>query len=178
MAEWKKEKPLEWPDDHSGALAHDHYAAIGRVATEWAAFETTLDSSTLLLARFEIRRGVCLTAQIAGWSRKFDAYVAIARLRGATKTIPDLNKFAQDTNGLSEQRNRVVHDPWVGKEKPHRLETTAKRTLRFEFVPVPTVEVMKIAGRITDHIKRFEKLNLAVVAELKALHGKPPPASP
>jgi hypothetical protein len=170
--------PLVWPDDQSGELTIDHYAAIGRVAAEWAALETTIDSACLRLAQIEPRIGVCLTSQIAGWGRKLDAYIALARLSGATETVRKLNAFAEDTNGLADQRNRVVHDPWVGSTKPHRLQATAKKKLRLEFIDTPTEDVVKISQRITDHNARFDQLEAEVTAEVATLRDKPPPTSP
>jgi hypothetical protein len=93
--------PLVWPDDKSNDLTAAHYAAIGRVAAEWAALETVIDSASLRLAQIEPRIGVCLTSQIAGWSRKLDAYIALARLYGATSVIiSKLNAFANEQTAL------------------------------------------------------------------------------
>jgi hypothetical protein len=48
-----------------GEYAQRHYAAIGKVAAEWAEFEFILDTRTLRLAGFPAEKGTCLTAQIA-----------------------------------------------------------------------------------------------------------------
>jgi hypothetical protein len=170
--------PLVWPEDKSNDLTPEHYAAIGRVATEWAALETTIDTASLRLAKIEPQIGVCLTSQIAGWGRKLDAYIALTRLFGVTKLIDKLNAFAKDTHSLAEQRNRIVHDPWIGTSKPHRLEATTKRTVRLEFLHIPTDEVSAISYRITQHCVRFEQLSGQIDSELIALREKPQPSSP
>jgi hypothetical protein len=169
--------PLVWPEDKSNDLTPEHYAAIGRVATEWAALEATIDTYSLRLAQIEPKIGVCLTSQIAGWARKLDAYIALARLNGATKTIAKLNSFANDMNGFADQRNRTVHDPWVGTAKPHRLEATARRKLRFEFVHIPTEKVLEIGRRITAQSVLFENLADEVEAEMAASRETQPPTS-
>jgi hypothetical protein len=68
--------------------------------------------SALMLAQIPQQTGLCLTAQIGGSARKLDAYIAIARLRGADKFMGELDALAKATTALSERRNRVVHDPW------------------------------------------------------------------
>ena len=91
-----------------------HYSAIGRVAAEWSLFETVIDNAAIDLAQVEYNAGICFTAQIAGSARKLDAFIALARFRGApVKLVSDLCKFAQDVTGVAEQRNRIVHDPWL-----------------------------------------------------------------
>jgi hypothetical protein len=174
----KTTRSLPWPEDDSNELANAHYAAIGRVAAEWAALETTIDTRSLQLAEIKPEVGICFTAQISGWARKLDAYIAVANWWGAVKTVKKLNVFAKDTNGLAEQRNRIVHDPWVGFKQPHRLEATARKKLRFEFIHMPTDDVLKVSRLITEHVIRFDRLADEVEAELNALNDKPPPASP
>src|ERR1700719_460078 len=88
-----------------------HLAAIGMVASGWAGFEVLIDTFALQLARSRGSWGYCFTAQVIGPARKLDAYISVARLRGADKFIPELESFVKDTVGLGERRNRVVHDP-------------------------------------------------------------------
>jgi hypothetical protein len=177
MAKKPRSSGLTWPSDHSNELTHAHYAAIGRVASEWAAFETTIDSRAIALAGLSPELAVCFTAQIAGWTRKLDAYISIARLCGMVKAQSKLNIFAKDTQGLAEQRNRIVHDPWVGTTRPHRLEATARKKLRLEFIEMPTAEVSAFASKITEHINRLDDLADEILAEIKTLREKPPSAS-
>jgi hypothetical protein len=89
-----------------------HYAAIGRVASYWSFFEVIVDMWSMRLAGIHYRRGLCL-AQISGIGRKLDAFISLARLRDLPLGVPDkLNKFAESAQGLSEKRNRLVHDVW------------------------------------------------------------------
>lgn len=155
--------------DMNPEAAKEHLAAIGLVAGAWALFETFLDSLALELAQIDSPAGFCFTAQISGWNRKLDAYIAVARLRGL-KSTKELEKFAKDTAGLAEQRNRVVHDPWLleGGKLPTRFEVTARRVLRTEHVEVPTEKVLALDKTITAHVQRFISLHETIVAELAA----------
>lgn len=148
-------------------LSKDHYAAIGQVVVAWSEFEILLDITTLVLAKIKMKVGFCLTAQIAGSGRKLDAYIAIARGLGATKTVKAMNAFAKDTVGLAEQRNRVVHDSWSGLGTPNRFEVTAKRVLRAETIPVSVDDLTKLAKRIDEHTQRFYNLSQDVKAEVE-----------
>lgn len=164
---------FERPEDQSAELTAAHYAAIGRVASEWASFEAAIDTASLNMADIDVKVSVCFTAQIQGSARKLDTYIALARLKGATKTVEELNVFAKDTQGLQEQRNRIVHDPWVGLTKPHRLEATARKLLRLMFISVPTEEVLEIARKIILHENRFNALDEKVTLDVKTSLDKP-----
>jgi hypothetical protein len=106
-----------------------HSAAVGSVATHWALFEILLDITMWSATKLDPRIGACLTAQISGHARKLDAVIALVCLdpRYADK-VTKLNKLAETARSLSEQRNRVVHDPWTAVDgKMHRMEATARR---------------------------------------------------
>jgi len=169
---------LPWPEDKENELATAHYAAIGRVAAEWSAFEATIDTFILQITNINAKMGVCLTSQITGSARKLDAYVALARLLGAEKQLAKLNTFAKDTLSFAERRNRIVHDPWVGLNTPHRLEATARRKLRFEFISVSTEDVQRLSFEITEHCVRFERLHDEILADVIALLETQPPTFP
>jgi hypothetical protein len=143
----------------------NHLSAIGRVAAAWSTFEAVVDTGCIRLAGLAAESGVCLTSQIAGIIRKLDAYVALARLR----TLPDelvktLNKFHEKARGVGEKRNRLVHDVWYFNQHgpPERLEATAKRLLRLEYIPTKIEEVMNVALEINNLTGEFEVLNQAV----------------
>jgi hypothetical protein len=169
---------LEWPEDQSPELPEAHYAAIGRVASEWASLEATIDTCSHHLADITAQAGVCFTSQIAGTGRKIDAYIALARLQGASKTISALNEFAKDSQRLAEQRNRIIHDPWIGATNPHRLEASARKTLRLGFIPTSTDAVLALATKIMLYKKRIIEIAEKVTLEVRTSRGKPPPPSP
>jgi hypothetical protein len=147
-------------------MAKFHLAAVGLIASNWAGFELGLDKASLSLARIPETTGFCFTAQVIGPARKLDAYTALARLRGAKKFIGELDIFSQDTTKLAERRNRIVHDPWyvfVAQSSPCRLETTARRKLRHQFVQVTKDEILSIINDIDSHAKRFLALHLKII---------------
>ena len=147
--------------------AKKHYTAVGMVAGTWASFEIQIDNHALELAKIPYGHGNCFTAQIMGSANKLNAYIAIAQLCGAKRTIEALEFFAKDTVKLSERRNRTVHDPWIlgDNESPHRYEITAKRKLRKLLVPTPTPKIVKLSTEIVAHIERFISIDSKVKAE-------------
>lgn len=147
-----------------------HYREIGKVAANWAAFETIAVSALWMLADVKDEPGACLTAQIPNMARRMDALEALLRLRGASDfLLRKVHKFGSDTYGLQEQRNRIVHDPWhVDKDgQLNRLEITAKGKLKFGHIPFAVAEITRAVFLISEHIKRFSEL----MREIDAAHG-------
>lgn len=155
--------------------AQFHLAMVGSIAGDWALFETFLDGYALTLANFDNPLGYCFTAQVIGSARKLDAYIAVARARGAKKHNGELDQFAKDTAALAERRNRVVHDPWKFETglDPKRLEITARRKLRTEWIPVSSAELIELNRAIQGHVDRFCELHDRIAAEIETLRGKP-----
>jgi hypothetical protein len=144
---------------------HDHYAALGRVAAAWAFSEAGVDTACVRLADMAPERGICFTAQIAGIGKKLDAFIALARLWPLPKELIErLDKFAKRAQGISEKRNRLVHDIWFFNhpEPPERLEATARKLLRFEYIPTKVDDILKTAWEISDLHGEFDILTQAV----------------
>jgi hypothetical protein len=144
-----------------------HFRSVGVIASLWTGFELMLDISSIEIGRIPDEAGLCLTSQIAGPARKLDAYVALARLRGADAFARELNEFAKDTQGIGERRNRVIHDPWLffTENGPAiRLETTARRSLRHKFVEMTLAEMTKLIRDINAHVTRFFQLHQRILA--------------
>lgn len=127
-----------------------YLALIGAVAAAWSQFEATIDTHILGIGRIPVNAGRCLTAQLIGPASRMSTYIALARLHGADKFAAELEDFANETTRLAEQRNRIIHDPWSRKEKGtlHRLETTARRKLRHEHIPVSLTALNNLVRRI------------------------------
>lgn len=138
-------------------VSQEHYALIGKVASNWALFETSLDFLIWKIAKVPDKTGACLTTQIAGAARKLDAIIALVRLnRGDEKLISQLNKLAETQRGLAERRNRVVHDHWIQRGgEPFRLEMTARKVLKFEPVKVSAKELGDLADEIMKMTNNF-----------------------
>jgi hypothetical protein len=158
----------------------DHYAAVGRVAGEWAFLEFFLDYYTQQILQIDERAAVCLLSQVIGPGRKLDAYIAAVRLRGVSRENKTLETFATDTIRLGERRNRVVHDSWTLKAtgSPARYEMTARRIVRQQLVSTPTADILKLSFMISAHIRRLRVIHERIFAWLAALPGTPPPDMP
>jgi hypothetical protein len=139
-----------------------HYAAIGKVTSNWAAFEQLVHSSLWCLAKAEDRPGACLTAQIPNIARAFDALASLADLHGGSKAlVRKINQFAEHTHAINGRRNRIVHDPWNWNDetgKPYRLQISAQKKLVFGPLPMDTKEVDQLVEDIFNHINAYETL--------------------
>jgi len=160
-----------------GEIPDEFYAAIGKVIVQWAHLESSVNDGIEELAFIDTLSAVCVTSQIAGITRKLDAYMSLAGLRGASDgTIKKLNKFYEKARGLAEQRNRVAHDPWhppfyEHEEHPKRFEQTAHRKLRIEFVTTQLSDLERLRANIQALEEEFDGLQKAV--ETDASRGKP-----
>jgi hypothetical protein len=154
-----------------------HYAAIGRVAASWAYFEALVNTASINLANIDVKAGVCFTAQIFGIGRKLDAFIALAKLKGASsKLIEDMHTFATAVRNLGVQRDRVVHDVWrfPHPNPPLRFEATAVKSLRLIEIAVPTEQLQRLNSHIEDLPHRFAALLARLHIELHPLPGTPP----
>jgi hypothetical protein len=129
-------------------LPNAHYVAIGKVASNWAAFEHLLNSSLWELAKVDDEAGACITSQIGNSGRSLDALASLVRLRGGGDAILiKINKFAEKSGNLSRRRNRIIHDPWVIENpglNPGRFEISAVKKLIFGYQLMPTKEVIDV----------------------------------
>jgi hypothetical protein len=144
-----------------------HFSAIGRVAAHWSYYEAVVDVCSIRLAGIDTRKGLIFTSQIAGIVRKLDVYISLARLRQLPLgTVAKLCTFADISRGLSERRNRIVHDVWYfdNPETPERFEASARRLLKIEVIPVSTTDLLQFASDIESHRQTFEQLDLIVGA--------------
>jgi hypothetical protein len=158
----------------------EHYMAIGKVASNWAALELLVSNALWQLAKIDDEPGACLTAQIGNIGRMLDALTALVRLRGGSeKSLSKIAGFAEKTFGLSTKRNRIVHAAWVvtGTLEPSRLEVSARKKLIYGYQIMPTTEVNAVVDAIADHTDRFEEIMDAVFAELEPSPGTPVPPS-
>jgi hypothetical protein len=140
------------PDDVFNAKMEVHYAAVGKVASNWAGFEHRIQWAIWSLAKIDNLTGACITTQIGNSARLVEAVIALLRLRGVTdQSLVPLNKFAEKVGDKQRQRNRIVHDPWAFKMpggEAARNELSAKRRVVSDFIPHPTTDVEAFAGEI------------------------------
>jgi hypothetical protein len=145
----------------SARLGQIHYAAIGRVAAAWSRFEFHLDGWNMTLADLPDGIGACFTAQVLGSRGRVDCFIALVRHLGASgKWNTQLEEFATEVVKLGEQRNRAVHDIWQldNPSEPHRLEVSAKRSVRIAILHVPTRWLLDLEAKIIAIDARFHGL--------------------
>jgi hypothetical protein len=160
-------------------IENRHYAAMGRIASYWSQFEAEVDLASIRLAKVHIRNGLCFTSQIAGIGRKLDAYISLARLREPNfpnGLVKKLCQFAESATGLSEQRNRVIHDIWQFNHPsvPERQEMTARKKFKIASIPTDTTELLELASKIDDFRTKFDELSDLVTLA----HAPSPGTSP
>lgn len=72
-----------------------------------------------------------------------------------------LEEFAtKKVTGLSEQRNRAIHDVWhlTNPKTPIRFEATANRVVRYLTIHVPTADLARLAQNIDNLSVEFDIL--------------------
>jgi hypothetical protein len=116
------------PDDHP------IYARVGKVASDWAHVEHTLDLIIWELSGIEFQKGAAITAQLMGAFPRFKAILALLAQPAlanrenlgtvVTRTIDLMNK----SSGPGDKRNRIVHDPWYAY-------TASGKTAQFKAMP-------------------------------------------
>jgi hypothetical protein len=165
--------------EYMRAFTDAHLTAIGRVALNWANVELRLARALWALAGLDRKFGTCLTAQIPNSARMLDALSALANLRGASNAaLRKINKFAERTFGLQEQKNRAVHDTWTfDPGSTLRWPHTARRKVSVDPVPVTTNELEVLAQTIHEHGVALGKLLGDLYREIGILPDTPPQTS-
>jgi hypothetical protein len=145
------------------------YLAVGKLALGWSTFEVVVNDAIWELANVERLAGTCMTSQLIGPGPRFRCLVSLLNLREVKpELINAFNSLASEAESLGRQRNRCLHDPLVlniHERKMYRMETTADRKLRHDFVPVEIEAVTKLTEQISSIDERFEKLFGRVIAE-------------
>lgn len=145
------------------------YSVLGKLCRWWAAFEYVLNDSIWELANVERHAGTCMTAQLIGTGPRFRCLASLFELRGVSPTLTKaLNVLSSEADGLAGRRNRFIHDFIVLNQHDrqfYRVETTADRKLRHDFMAVDLPAVEKLASDIGDLSDRFDLLFDRVIAE-------------
>lgn len=144
-----------------------HAAAIGMIISAWAGLEYQIDEVIWGLAGLEPEPGACLTSQFPTVVTRINALIALARVQQVSaERINKLNGFRKRAIGLSESRNRIVHDPWfyAYKTKKHfRLQKTAKAKLDYAYKPVTEEELKEIETNILALRDQFSELRSEIL---------------
>jgi hypothetical protein len=163
-----KPKTFRFNSNDNPAFGPVH-TAYGQLAVMWAEFEFTVNTAIWELANVARRAGTCMTSQMIGPGPRFRCLVALLHVREAPQElIKAFNSLASEAEGLGRQRNRYLHDPLVvniDENQVYRIETTADRKLKHEFVPVDIGAVLKLSTKIDDVAVQFEDLFDRVLSE-------------
>ncbi len=112
---------------------HPIFSLVGQVSSEFARLEHTLDTAIWALAELEPPLGACLTAQIIGVRPRCLTIIALLSHRGfKSDKVKKIRKFMEKTSSLSDDRNRLVHDPWFLDKivsTPKQLRTMPKKAI-------------------------------------------------
>jgi|ERR1700722_730133 len=119
--------------------------AVGKIATVWAGLEFAINEAIWALCNVDAGAGACVTSQLIGPGPRMRALIALVDFRSrqpehpAEQTlISKLNKLQGRIEGLGRQRNNFIHQyPFIDTESGElsRLEVTADRQLKFDWVP-------------------------------------------
>lgn len=128
----------------------EHAQAIGYVAVHWSEVEGLLAAAISFLLRLSPVVKAALTAELSTINR-----ILIIRALCEASTDPLLlsewDELVKELNDLRARRNDAVHAEWTVVEPGHYARRIkAKSSLRIEFKPVATEELMKLSEEILD----------------------------
>jgi hypothetical protein len=190
LIQWSAEQALGIPRAieirESERAPNDHpiYSFVGRVASEWAHLEHSLDLIIWELAGIDQIAGACITAQILGATPRYRTLLTQLALRA--KTEPDYNRFVSQINSLMQdsynpQERRIIHDPWyvtfdtgLGvlpsrfSERLAQFKSMPHKDPRFGIEDVDITDIEKTLMDIQKLSERVAKLHEQIKAALAA----------
>jgi hypothetical protein len=151
---------------------------IARVASVWARLEYDINVTIWALADTRPALGACITSQIFTLQARLDALLALAKIRQLDSSIiKQINKFADDSRGGQEIRNRIIHDMWLqDRLNPGHmghLRITAAKKLEFVIASVPLFELTADLEKLEDLCARFSAIRKSIEVALPLLPDKP-----
>jgi hypothetical protein len=145
-------------DDWYDVRFDPYMQAVGKIAIMWAALEYAISQAIWELCNVEAAAGACITAQLIGPGPRIRAFISLIDFRAhdpqcenEEKLITQFNKLAQRIEAFGRQRNSYIHHcAVIGVEKGDikRLELSADRRLKFDYVPADLEAMEKLAGDI------------------------------
>jgi hypothetical protein len=184
--------PVIWRQAGRARDDHQIYSFVGRVASEWAHLEHTLDLIIWELAGIDQQDGACITAQMMGAIPRYRTI--LTQLRHKVRVNSDLDKFLSkinklqgDTHDPQEERNRIVHDPWYvtfewganltgrfGPETPAQFKSMPHKSPRFGIVDADMEKIEKTLEQIKQLASRADAIRQEISAALEAWREKRP----
>ena len=153
-----------------------HYAAMGRVADTWADLEFAIDHIIWHLMRTDQAFGACVTSQMISIHPRSKALLALLSLYEVPlPRMEELKSVLGRAAGLSETRNRLIHDKRLLKPSTGeviRLEVSAKKDLIFAEQPESVGSLNKFGESVGKIIVEFDTVMQAIMGELNASGGK------
>ena len=155
-----------------GSSREAYYLLVGKIVKNYAALEVLVCSAIWQIAEIPDNVGACLTSNIYSLEAKIKALQAILRVKGDFEsTARELATFYDGIRGLSEFRNRIVHDATSEKDGVMgRLEITANKKLKMEFVPEDLISMNTKGNEIDD---AFDKLKVILKPAIEAFPPLP-----
>lgn len=142
-------------------------AAIGEVAVEWARLELQINSMIWVFAMTDVDNGAAVTSQITNIIARMAAVKALLEANKASKkTVERIEKFVRKLHGLSGDRNRIIHDPWMRglKTRRHiRLEIDTRKGFRFEHKAIPLKEIKACAVNLREAALELARIHQDVI---------------
>jgi len=162
---------------------NDHYAAVGKIAANWALLEASVDLTLWEMTSYKDEASACITAQLMGLGPRLNALSALLHYFDcSTKLRETLESFSKKTVGANEQRNRAIHDPWLKNKDNNELRkirVTAKKALTFKSVIVTVPELEHLNEIIILLVNEYQELQKKIIVEWLAAspekRGEPPP---
>jgi hypothetical protein len=161
---------------------HQIYPLIGQVASEWAHFEHMLDRLIWQLAEVEDVRGACITAQLMGIWPRFNTIKALLTHRSTAE--PQLKPFIKASTeisnccrDLSEDRNRIIHDPWYADPsdgQAARRISMPRSDLRYGLKDHDIDQMNATLAKIASTAQKVQSLTLRITSSLRASPSKHP----
>ena len=156
--------------DAIDAKFEPYFTAIGKAANTYSHLEFSMNDAIWELANVARSAGVRMTAQMIGPGPRNRCLLALLKFRGASQSlIDDFNKIGRDIEKLGARSNRYIHDPMAldrQKGQIRRLEATADKHVRYDFIDTEVEELTKLIEDINEVDDAFDDLYLRAVAEL------------
>lgn len=154
---------------HEQREGERYFSSVGRLATEWAAFEHTIQIEIWKFINIDYQIGACLTSQIGQSGRLMDCLIALFVLRGADDDhLKQIRSFSTKVGDYQRRRNRIIHDPWFfdfsdkKETRALRMEISASKRPVFE----PFTETKEgLIHLIIDIIALSDELEKLVLAK-------------
>jgi hypothetical protein len=159
------------PEDHS------IYKLIGRVVSDWSYLEHRLDQIIWEFLGLSPALGACMTGQMMGHSPRYNTIIALIAHHKLGKTLRNY-AYSQmgSVSNVSEERNRVVHDPWFTdtlERGTYRLKKMSRKDLTFGYHRYSDEkEILALLDKIKDRIDGVGRLEVKIRAARSPLLGK------